>query len=415
MVLGVTPFSTTTHRQAPFPGVITELAACAPSDAAYGETVAYAIVLNTPVEGEDLSRLKRMNLKLEDERGNALVDCTMNPSGAGTELLAALIYRKDSPMHPPPVPPKPRCPPGGDGGDGMLPEEDEEDIRREEESVAGAATTSKKQSATAAPAEPWFAKMVGRTVDRTGRDASDGQHFVFALDPAIEVLKHAGVKFYASDLVSDLELDARERLLQREKETLPEVITAPTLRRASEPDLFASSDFNRNAEDLKDRPSFEFAKRSEYHPAEQMNTEFGYREIVVESEEEEERREREHQAAHDALSRDRQRQSPNPFKLIAGDQLAIANEHAQGRIRVGLGWSSSCMVKEIALDLDVTVIAYAGQKFFDQCDFGKHRLRGGGVTHLGDNRTGSTGATDDESILIELSKLDPSVTQVRLW
>jgi hypothetical protein len=48
---------------------------------------------------------------------------------------------------------------------------------------------------------------------------------------------------------------------------------------------------------------------------------------------------------------------------------------------------------------------------FDQVDFGKLELDGGGVEHMGDNTTGE-GDGDDESVQVTLSELDPSVTQL---
>ena len=96
----------------------------------------------------------------------------------------------------------------------------------------------------------------------------------------------------------------------------------------------------------------------------------------------------------------------NPFQMESGDGLAIPRHYSNSDIRVGLGWDT---VGGEEADLDVVLLAYAGDKLFAQIDFGN--ISCGGIFHHGDNRTGD-GDGDDESITINLGDLDDAITQL---
>ena len=101
----------------------------------------------------------------------------------------------------------------------------------------------------------------------------------------------------------------------------------------------------------------------------------------------------------------------NPFAMSVGDSLPLIWEYSDCDLRLGVGWDAK---GGRAIDMDVIVLAYAGQDYFDQVDFGKLELNGGGLTHLGDNRDGE-GDGDDESIVINLDQLDESITHLFLF
>ena len=101
-------------------------------------------------------------------------------------------------------------------------------------------------------------------------------------------------------------------------------------------------------------------------------------------------------------------------------RLPIPWSATESSLRIGLGWDNKPAPKDPfgeplytvePIDLDVTILAYAGIEFFDQVDFGNLHLKGGGITHLGDNRDGNADG-DDESVTIHLNKMDPSISQL---
>jgi len=101
----------------------------------------------------------------------------------------------------------------------------------------------------------------------------------------------------------------------------------------------------------------------------------------------------------------------NPFEMDVGDSLPLIWEYSDCNLRVGVGWDAK---GGGAVDMDLIVLAYAGEDYFDQVDFGKLDLNGGGLTHLGDNRSGE-GDGDDESVVINLDHLDDSITHLFLF
>ena len=110
----------------------------------------------------------------------------------------------------------------------------------------------------------------------------------------------------------------------------------------------------------------------------------------------------------------------NPFAMETGDLLPIPWSATETSLRIGLGWASKPAPTDALgvpippvepIDLDVTILAYAGLEFFDQVDFGNLLLKGGGMLHGGDNQDGETDG-DDESVTINLDQMDPSVSQL---
>jgi len=96
----------------------------------------------------------------------------------------------------------------------------------------------------------------------------------------------------------------------------------------------------------------------------------------------------------------------NPFEMLSGDSLPIPWDYSTSDLRIGLGWET---MDGSDADLDVVLVAYAGDKVFDQIDFGNSTCDG--IVHHGDNRTGD-GSGDDESITINLGDMDDSITQL---
>lgn len=91
------------------------------------------------------------------------------------------------------------------------------------------------------------------------------------------------------------------------------------------------------------------------------------------------------------------------------------------KIRLGLGWDSVAPAKRglfgrakagADVDLDASAIFFdASGKVVDTIWFQQLTSKDGSATHTGDNLTGA-GDGDDETILVDLSKVSPAVTQI---
>ncbi|WP_415851403.1 TerD family protein [Tsukamurella ocularis] len=84
------------------------------------------------------------------------------------------------------------------------------------------------------------------------------------------------------------------------------------------------------------------------------------------------------------------------------------------RIAMGLGWDPvrkqglfGSKTKDI--DLDASVVLYAGQQPVDVVYFGQLQSKDGSIQHLGDNLTGA-GDGDDEVVNVNLPSVTPQVT-----
>jgi stress response protein SCP2 len=110
---------------------------------------------------------------------------------------------------------------------------------------------------------------------------------------------------------------------------------------------------------------------------------------------------------------DEGRKSFDPYQLVKGDLLPIPEHCWKSNLRIGLGWhgQKDRSGKRKEVDLDAAVIAYAGKEKWDQVDFGNSELKGGGVVYEGDSLEGGAGG-DDETIVLNLDQLDPSITQL---
>ena len=102
--------------------------------------------------------------------------------------------------------------------------------------------------------------------------------------------------------------------------------------------------------------------------------------------------------------------------LSKGQSVSLTKSSGGGltRVRMGLGWDA---VKKRGLfgsrsqsiDLDASCLLFdAAGTLVDQVWFRQLRTADGAVQHTGDNLTGA-GEGDDESIIVELGKLPPSV------
>ncbi len=88
------------------------------------------------------------------------------------------------------------------------------------------------------------------------------------------------------------------------------------------------------------------------------------------------------------------------------------------KVRMGLGWDAKKTrslfgrEKEQAIDLDASCLLFdASKRLVDQVWFRQLRSTDGALVHLGDNRTGA-GDGDDESIVVDLQAVAPTVTSL---
>jgi tellurium resistance protein TerD len=90
------------------------------------------------------------------------------------------------------------------------------------------------------------------------------------------------------------------------------------------------------------------------------------------------------------------------------------NLNAQ-KFTIGLGWDTNASSTGAAFDLDASVFILGansklvGDEYF--VFYNNAKSPDGAVTHTGDNLTGD-GDGDDESILVDLSKINPAVQEI---
>ncbi|MFF7243745.1 TerD family protein [Embleya sp. NBC_00888] len=85
-------------------------------------------------------------------------------------------------------------------------------------------------------------------------------------------------------------------------------------------------------------------------------------------------------------------------------------------VRMGLGWDAIKRrglfgSREKEVDLDASCVLFAENQPVDVCYFGQLTSKDGSVRHTGDNLTGH-GDGDDESILVDLSRVPVHVDQI---
>jgi len=106
------------------------------------------------------------------------------------------------------------------------------------------------------------------------------------------------------------------------------------------------------------------------------------------------------------------------INLAKGQQVSLAKQDggALSRVRMGLGWDAMKKkglfggLKNQSIDLDASCLMFDGSgRLLDQVWFQQLQSKDGAVQHTGDNRTGA-GEGDDESIVVDLGALSPSVS-----
>jgi tellurium resistance protein TerZ len=86
-------------------------------------------------------------------------------------------------------------------------------------------------------------------------------------------------------------------------------------------------------------------------------------------------------------------------------------------VRMGLGWDAVKKrglfgSKSQSIDLDASALLFDGAgTLVDAVWFRQLRSQDGSVQHTGDNLTGA-GEGDDESVIVDLARLSPAVTQI---
>lgn len=110
------------------------------------------------------------------------------------------------------------------------------------------------------------------------------------------------------------------------------------------------------------------------------------------------------------------------LSLEKGQSLSLTKQGggALTKIRLGLGWDSAAPVKRgffgrakaAEVDLDASAIFFdASGKVLDTVWFQQLTSKDKSTQHTGDNLTGA-GEGDDETILVDLSRVSPAVTQI---
>ncbi|WP_277501681.1 TerD family protein, partial [Nocardioides sp. ChNu-99] len=100
-----------------------------------------------------------------------------------------------------------------------------------------------------------------------------------------------------------------------------------------------------------------------------------------------------------------------PVSLQKGQRVRLTKDGGQALtvVRMGLGWDPIRKggifgSREVDIDLDASVVLFAGQQPVDLAFYNNLVTRDGSVQHQGDNRTGD-GSGDDETILVDLTRV----------
>jgi tellurium resistance protein TerZ len=106
--------------------------------------------------------------------------------------------------------------------------------------------------------------------------------------------------------------------------------------------------------------------------------------------------------------------------LSKGQQVSLTKRGGGGLtvVRMGLGWDAVKKrglfggSKSQTIDLDASALLFdGGGNLVDAVWFRQLRSKDGSVQHTGDNLTGA-GEGDDESIIVDLTRVPPTVTQI---
>jgi stress response protein SCP2 len=111
-------------------------------------------------------------------------------------------------------------------------------------------------------------------------------------------------------------------------------------------------------------------------------------------------------------------QPGRPVNLSKGQRVSLQKQDGSQLtiVRMGLGWDPVKKrglfgSREIEIDLDASAVLFADNQPVDVAFFNHLRTNDGSVTHTGDNRTGA-GDGDDESIIVELTRVPAHVTSI---
>lgn len=110
------------------------------------------------------------------------------------------------------------------------------------------------------------------------------------------------------------------------------------------------------------------------------------------------------------------------LSLKKGESLSLTKTSGASltKVRLGLGWDSAAPVKRglfgrakpAEIDLDAAAIFFdANSKVVDTVFFNQLKSKDGSTIHTGDNLTGE-GEGDDETILVDLTLVHPSVAHI---
>ena len=106
--------------------------------------------------------------------------------------------------------------------------------------------------------------------------------------------------------------------------------------------------------------------------------------------------------------------------LTKGQTVSLVKQGggSLSQVRMGLGWDAIKKkglfggTKEVSVDLDASAILFAADKrVLDVVYYGNLRSADNSLIHTGDNLTGA-GDGDDESIMVDLSRVSPQVAHI---
>ena len=103
--------------------------------------------------------------------------------------------------------------------------------------------------------------------------------------------------------------------------------------------------------------------------------------------------------------------------LVKGQKINLSKEVAGGltKIMVGLGWDAAkkgLFGSKPNIDCDASaILCDSNGKYMDLVYYRNLQLSDGSIVHQGDNLTGA-GDGDDEQIMVDLSKVSPSVGKI---
>lgn len=107
--------------------------------------------------------------------------------------------------------------------------------------------------------------------------------------------------------------------------------------------------------------------------------------------------------------------------LSKGQAISLEKSDGAGlsAVSMGLGWQavrkSGFLGKLFGsgdIDLDASAVLFNGQQMADVVYYRQLKSKDGSIVHTGDNLTGGTGGGDDETILVDLTKVPAEVDQI---